>query len=276
MKTADKNDRVGELSNALGIKVKSTKGIAGANRETKKPVYHVTKADRISIEAKNLVPKSRIDDEYSEDVLKENIVKICKAQGCEIKGFNDYTSALNEILVSISTDVLRKSFILGAPNGFGKTTFANTCIKRLDKMGYKAVPYISLFELAELRMIQEKILLGYIKQGSSGYENEVEDIEYTWRDYVKASVVFCYFTTIENKKIETAVLKALIDMRGVKGLPTVVFTSSSLVPYVNDSTLKRVVWDDILAYNDKDIRCDRLIHKSCYKIYNSSVVINEG
>ena len=29
MKTADKNDRVGELSNALGIKVKSTKGIVG-------------------------------------------------------------------------------------------------------------------------------------------------------------------------------------------------------------------------------------------------------
>ena len=86
-------------------------------------------------------------------------------------------------------------------------------------------------------MIQEKILLGYIK-GSSGYENEVEDIEYT-EGLRKASAAFCYLTTIENKKIETAVL-ALIDMRGVKVTYRSIY-SSSLVPYVNDLTLKRVV-----------------------------------
>ena len=76
--------------------------------------------------------------------------------------------------------------------------------------------------------------MGYIKQGSSGYENEVEDIEHTW-GLRKASVVFCYLTTIENKKIETAVLRPN-RYEGSKGYHRSIY-SSSLVS-INDSTLK--------------------------------------
>ena len=40
--------------------------------------------------------------------------------------------------------------MIGAPNGFGKTTFANTCIKRLYAKGKKE-PYRSLLEISALR-----------------------------------------------------------------------------------------------------------------------------
>lgn len=280
MGQSSKSEKVVKLTEGLGLKIKDVRHIVqdvNVIKRPEKPVYYVNNADKVSILAKKLVPDARIDDEYSEDILKENLAKICEAQGCGIKGFGEYTSALNEILVAISTGTLRKSYIIGSPNGFGKTTFANTCIKRLDKMGYRAVPYISLFELAELRMIYERMLLGYLKKRVEKDEEDTDDSEeftYTWRDYLRADVVFTYLTILENKKIETAILKALLDIRGPKGLPTIVFTSSSLVPYLNDVTLKKVIWDDILAYSDDCDKADRLIHKACFKIYNSSIVIN--
>lgn len=269
------NDTGYTVTGPLKIRVKCSCQIESSVKETirkelDKPVYHVTKAEKIVSGAKGLVPAQRINDEYDEDILTDNIANMCRAQRCKVKGFSNYSEVLSTIIAKISTGTLSQSYILGAPNGFGKTTFANTCIKRLDSMGLRAVPYISLFEIAELRVEHEKRLLGYLnKTIKTDTEEGGGGISYTWTDYVKSDVLFTYLTTLENKKVEAAVLKAIMEIRGPKGLPTIVLTSSSLKPYLSDITQKKVIWDDILAYNDDKTMCDRLIHKSCFKVYDA-------
>lgn len=265
------NDTGYTIIGPLGLRVKCSCQIESSVKEQKldRPIYHVTQADKIITEVRGLVPTQRINDEYDEDTLTDNIANMCRVQRCKIKGFNNYSEALNTIIAKISTGTLNQSYILGAPNGFGKATFANTCIKRLDSLGLKAVPYISLFEIAELRVEHEKRLLGYLNKTSKVNDDSDEEIDYTWTDYVKTDALFTYLTTLENKKVETAVLKAIMEIRGPKDLPTIVFTSSSLKPYLSDITQKKVIWDDILAYNDDKAGCDRLIHKSCFKIYDT-------
>lgn len=258
------------ITESLGLTVKCSCAIEGESKTkniiTEKPIYSVTKADEISCVERGLVPKHRENDEYSSDKVLETIGEMAKAQKFEIKGWGEYSKTLDKIISTISIgEKLDSSYILGAPNGFGKTTFANTCIKRLDSMGYKAVPYISLFEIAELRGEYEKRILGYINRENIGEGNE--EIKFNWKDYVESDLLITYLTTLDNKKIEVSTLKTIMDIRGPKGLPTIVFTSSSLKPYLSDIVHKKVIWDDILAYSDNNTKIDRLIHKSCYKVY---------
>ena len=60
-------------------------------------------------------------------------------------------------------------------------------------------------------------------------------------------------------------LKTVLDVRGVKGLPTVVLISTSLNPYKNDKVLGELIWDEILAYKSDSHCYDRVYHVSCYK-----------
>lgn len=272
----------GYITNVLGIKIKCNCNIEGNIEEGTqgaiKPVYHVTGAQREMAVARKLIPDARQHDEFDEQLVKTNIMKMCSVQNTKVVGFDKYMETLSEIMLKISTNVLDRSYIIGAPNGFGKTTFANTAIKRLDAMGKKAVPYISLFEIGDLRVEHEKFILGYLDKrdmrGGGNYEDTVKD-EYSWVDYTRSDLLFTYLTTLENKKVEVRILRALMDIRGPKGLPTVVFTESSLKPYMSDNTFNRVFWDDMLAYDDTP-NCDRLIHRSCYKIYNSGVQVRRG
>ncbi len=272
----DKCDN-GYIINAYGIRVKCNCIINGTVKESEvkaeKPMYHVTGAQKEMAVYRKLIPEARQNDEFEEQFVRDRVIEMCEAQNCKVKDFQKYVDTLNDIIVAISVSVLRKSYIIGSPNGFGKTTFANTCIKRLDAMGKKASPYISLFELAELRAEYEKKMLGYIKKEVKEAEAEgtLSDIDYTWTDYMKSDVLFTYLTTLENKKLEVKLLKTIVDIRGPKGLPTIVFTSSSLKPYLQDADLKRFVWDDILAYNDESAGCDRLMHRSCFKLYNNAL-----
>ncbi len=269
----------------LGLKVKCSCIIESPIKEDnsilEKPVYHVTGAQKELAVQRRLIPEARMNDEFDEQFVKNRVVDMCRSQDCQIKNFQKYIDTLNEIILSISFGNMNKSYIIGAPNGFGKTTFANTCIKRLSAMDKKVAPFISLFELADLRVEHEKKLLGWAT--SSKKPEKVEDgeeqpieYEYTWKDYMQSDVLFTYLTTLENKKVEVLTLKAIIDIRGPKGLNTVVFTDSSMNPYLNDCNLKKIVWDDILAYSDDAASCDRLLHRSCFKIYNNTIKAKAG
>lgn len=232
-----------------------------------KPVFRVTEAHKEIALENGLVPESRINDQYDKEFFRVRIDEMCAKQNCKVKDYELYTETLDEISAAISLGVLRNSYIIGAPNGFGKTTFVYSCIKKLIAMNRKVCDYISLFELAELRADREAWIL------NNKSRQEEEERKFTWKDYMKADVLFTYFTDIENKKIESKALKTIIDIRGPKELPTIVMIASSLKPYVNDVELKRYVWDDILAYNDKNVSCDRLIHKSCFKLYDISMKV---
>lgn len=256
-------------------------------REKKKeiitPIYHIKKVDSIMAVEKRLIPEDRVNDEYLPEVAITNIEKQIEFQKCSVKGFNTYKETLDNILLSISTGKLTKSYLIGAPNGFSKTTFVYTCIKRLVASNKKAVPYISLFELAELRVEHEKKILGYINKTKVTEEENNENggidnytIEkYNWDDYIKADVVFVYLTTLDNKKVELSTLKTLLEIRGINRLPTIVFTTNALSAYTSDVMQRKIIWDDILSYDDEKSSYDRLIHRSTYKVYDNSFIANK-
>ena len=261
------------LDEELGISVKCSCNIDGDSKvkllRADKPVYNVTNAHKELALEMGLIPEHRINDEYSREFAEQRISEICAAQSCAVVNSEVFLDTSDYILANISTGTLRKSYILGAPNSFGKTTFVNTCIKRLLAMNRKVTNYISLFELAVVRAEYEKELLGY----KSKLDETEEISKFTWNDYMKSDVLFTYLTDLENRRIEAKILKIILDIRGPKELPTIVTTSSSLKPYLNDLELKKYVWNDILSYNDETASCDRLIHKSCFKVFNLDVSI---
>lgn len=273
----------------LGLKVKCSCMIDNPNnkqeaeKNPEKPYYHVTGAQKELAVYKGLIPESRKDDEFDEEFFRDRIVTMCKVQNCRVVDFQKYIDTLNEILIGISTNTLRRSYIVGAPSGFGKTTFVYTCIKRLHAMGKRAVPYLSLFELAGLRDEHERKIMGNIfgnkkkvEQREEAQDGQEDSVKYSWQDFMQADVLFTYMSGLDNMKLESKILKIIMEIRGPKELPTVVMTAYSLKPYLANIELKQYIWDDILAYSDDLAGCDRLIHRSCFKVYNTKIKAVEG
>ena len=246
------------------------------------PVYNVTGAQKIQVVAEDLVPYARRDDEFDIGITKERIKGLYGSKNGSVsaKDFKNYASILNTIISSISIGVrLDTSYIIGAPNGFGKTTFANTCIKRLYARGKKAVPYKSLLEIAELRNNHVNNLNKQFKKAEYKKENDdttYENKTYTWKEYCNAEIVFCYLTTPENGWTEWSTLKALITIRATNGLATIVMTDSSLQLYKNNTEIRRYILDDILAPDKQYGGLDRLVHHSVYVIYRTGLGVAVG
>ena len=186
-----------------------------------------------------------------------------------------------------------RSYLIGAPNGFGKTSFVYESLITLNKHGFRVAPYISLTELAQLRDDDERYLLRpkhivkykYIVRDNDEYHeigkdedgNEIVGDEYvkrpakienlfSFRDYVNADCLFTFFTEETAKDIESHMLSQILQIRGAKGLPTIVTTCNSLKLYTSQPKLKQYIWDEILAYSEKDNCYDKIYHVSCYKM----------
>ena len=80
--------------------------------------------------------------------------------------------------------------------------------------------------------------------------------------------MFVHFTDVVSKDLESHVLYQLLNIRGSKGLPTIAMISTSLEPYIKDTMLRELVWNEILEYDVDANSYDRLIHVSCYKKKN--------
>ena len=209
--------------------------------------------------------------------------KICAgniAMSLELKvvGYNNYIDTLSSILTSINTSELKNSYIIGAPNGFGKATFVYTAIKRLIAQGKPVVPYLPLIELAELRVEYEDRLLSKLKNPRFSKSLRENPDEYIWKDFVDVPVLFTYFSSVDSKVIESATLSTLMNLRSVKGKPTVVMISSSLDPYISDLKLRQYYWNDMIALTNKESTTgvDRLIHRSCFMRAVNSMNIIKG
>lgn len=154
----------------------------------------------------------------------------------------------------------------------------------------KAVPYTSLSDIAGIRRKYDNDVLRQFKKKKKDfvayeeleeeYEDEfigtVEDKEYTWEEYLNANVLFTFLTSIDNAKIESNMLKSLLDIRGKKGLPTIVTTESSINAYTVNYDLKKIIWDDILSPNYEMSTYDRMYHVSTYKKYNIEEKVVKG
>lgn len=258
----------------------------GTEKEVKQHeiFYGLTDDERELAVKECIVPRTYKYASFDENKIKDNL----KAQYIKTKGlykvykYKDYLELCMGILSSIRMKQLpARSYLIGAPNGFGKTSFVNECLITLKRQGYRVAPYISLWELAQIRVDNEhRIMNPYkkYKENEDGhiYTEQVKPVGYlkkpeivtgnfSYSEYINADCLFVSFTDVISKDIESHTLYQLLSIRGAKGLPTIVMMSTSLEPYENDKALKELVWDEIRTYNESKDCFDRVYHVSCYR-----------
>lgn len=244
--------------------------------------YGLSSSDRDQAVKEGIIPKSFMDSSFDVDKIRDNIRKqYSKTKGLyKVYKLNDYVQICMGILSAIRMKKLpARSYLIGAPNGFGKSSFVNECLITLRRQGFKVTPYISLWELAQIKVENEhKIMNPYKKYKENehtytepnvtvGYLKKPEIVtgRFSYSEYINADCLFVYFSDIMSKELESHMLYQLLNMRGAKGLPTIVMISTSLEPYENDRELKEYVWDEIKAYDESKDCYDRVYHISCYK-----------
>lgn len=282
-----------ELLDKTNVKLKEEAEKAGMNviykekEKAHKIFYGLTEEDREQAVIEGIVPRTYKYSAFDLDKIKDNLrAQYKKSKGLyKVYRLKDYSQICLEILSTIRMKKLPgRSYIIGAPNGFGKSSFVNECLITLRKQGYKVAPYISLWELAQIRVDNEhKIMNPYRKYKEDnrdysytepnkvvGYLKKPEIVtgRFSYSEYINADCLFVSFTDVISKDIESHTLYQLLSLRGIKGLPTIVMISTSLEPYENDRALKEQVWDEIKAYDENKDWYDRVYHVSCYKRKN--------
>lgn len=259
------------LLSSIGINVESADlgVVVGKKTATPKIVKKaITNGDKEKAIQMGAIPETLKDVEFDFDVIKANILERGIKEQYRVYGFRDYQRILSNILFSIkSGSIPNRSWLIGAPKRFGKIEFVNDAIKFMAKQDMKCVPYISLTELSDKKyerdteiakneavkrvmktaiFDEEKVYI--TSDNGREIRKPVRNITemHTWSDYTQADIVFCFFTTVSNKEIESMTLKTLLDIRGSKGLPTIVFMDMSLDAYTSNEKLKEWVWDKIL------------------------------
>lgn len=217
-----------------------------------------------------LIPEDRRNSELQMDLVRSHISSMAESQDVKVRNFGVYENALNSIMTSITYGKLNRSYIIGAPNGYGKETMVYTAMKILLAQNKKVVPYKSLFELADLKADYEQRLLRQLR-GSSRVTKNKDKKRFEWVDYLEADVLFTYLSGVGSKELESDVLYSILNIRAKNGLPTIVMASFPLDMYTKDIKLRKYYWDDMIAYKPREgeASLDRLIHVSCYKLYKA-------
>lgn len=263
-----------------------------------KLLYKLTESNRELAVNQCLIPKSYKYAEFNIERIKANIrEQFNTSKGLyKVLRFNEYTELCYNILSTVRMKKLpERSYIIGAPNGFGKTSFVTECLITLNKQGYNVVPYISLWELAQLRIDNEhrmmkpfrkfkleedeseKLVYNTEPNKFPGYMREPEVVtgHYSYSQYINADCLFVHLTDASSKDLESHALYQLLNIRGVKGLPTIVMTGQSLDIYIKDTALRELVWDEILTKNKESSYFDRLYHVSTYKVRKLNIDYSE-
>lgn len=236
----------------------------------------ITRTDREIAVAGNVIPEAYIDSEFNIDRIRANLVRVTDKENFRIMNFEKYTNTLNGIISLLRMRKLPEmSYIIGAPNGFGKTSFVVECLVTMVKNQWLTVPYISLSELDEIRVQNEIKLMNSKRLILDKKEDDEPDSwekkpvtitgSFSWSEYINAKCLFCFLSSVSSREEESKILSHILNVRGAKGLPTIVFTSTSLVPYTKDPMLYEYYWSEMLTYNDSAGNFDRMRHISCYK-----------
>lgn len=258
--------------------------------------YGLSPEDRHIAVQMHIVPKAYEQSAFDMDKIKENIRKMyVHSKGAfTTHKLNEYEQVCNGIISSIRMKTLPcRSYLIGAPNGFGKTSFVYESLITLRAHGFRVAPYISLTELAELRAEDEGniskpkngVLYKYLLKNEDNFYEELRDEDgneligdeyvkrpakieklFSFKDYINSDCLFTFFTGEYAKELESYTLSQILQIRGAKGLPTIVMMSMSKDLYLKQPKLKKFVWDDILAYSEEDNCYDRVYHVSCYKM----------
>lgn len=285
-KSTDLQKQIEKEATEAGKKVYREEARTDTNKQL---AVEVKESTRDLAVRKKLVPLKYKDCEFDADRIQKEIAEDIQRKNrmYTIERFSNYKEACYGILSTLRTgNVPDRSYIIGAPNGFGKTSFAYECIMIMEDKNMRAVPYVSLMELAEIKIAEEKRLMngslgGRVVENGFLYDSSDERYEklpvnitgcYSWSEYINSECLFCYFTDVASRNIESRTLYQIINTRAVKALPTVVMISSSLNPYINDRILNEQVWDEILGIENVRYGYDRLTHVSCYKRKRNAIM----
>ena len=280
------NKRVIEEADSIGMKVLHEDELSNP-----KKLQKLTKDDRRQAVLEAIVPKAYEFAEFNEDTIKENIKKqYDKMKGLyKIYNMQKYTQICLGILSAVRMGKLpNRSYLIGAPNGFGKASFVNECLITLRAQGFRVVPYVSLWELAQIRVDSEqKLMKPYMKVKDSdgtGFTNpnvykkedymrypEIIVNRFSYSQYINADCLFVYLSDPVSKDVESHTLYQLLNIRGAKGLPTIVMIGTSIDVYLKDSFLKEYIWNEIMEYQRVENSYDRLYHISCYRVKKSAL-----
>lgn len=211
-----------------------------------------------------VIPKTRLKDDYSLAYFDNNVEMMLLRQNCRLVGENEYKAVINKLLNEAAVGNIKQSYLLSAPNNFGKTTLVHTLLKRYIYKDKSVVPYINLSQLAILRLSYEEAVKARL-WGSTKDEKSVNG--FTWQDWITADFVAVKLTETDSAVVESAMLASLLNRRGENDLPTLVTMQYPVRPYTENLQLKRTYWDNILAYNEIKTGTDRLIYKCTYKQY---------
>ena len=213
---------------------------------------------------KMVIPKSRQKYDFSLTYYENNVNIMQLSQNYRLVKEEDYLATVSKLLDASARGTITESYLLSAPNSFGKTTLVNTILKRYIYQDKKVVPYISLSTLAELRFSYEQ----YMKAALWGNKSELKTFnDFSWHDWLEADFVAVRLTDIDSAVVESSILYSLLSYRGEKELPTLVTMDYTLKPYMENEQLRRVYWDNMLVYNQSKPSFDRLIYKVTYKQY---------
>ena len=259
------------------------------------------------------VPEHRKDDNFSPEYAMNVFREDFKKTGMAIIGVNKYLSTLNSIYLDIQQGKrVEHSYFISAHNGFGKTTFANTCIKELHKQGKKVAPYISLMELYNLmtaeqlliRLNKAYILEAYKRNDTDDgmqmsrndwrmvqntnlvfQEYSLEDFisrykqfEFSYIDFLECEILFISISPSFIHGYEVPLLKYLLQERGRKGKSTILMGDQSLSSYIKEADMANM-WRDMIADNNNPYESkamDRMLYVACYRETKKGVEIAKG
>lgn len=177
---------------------------------------YVSKGDADRAVQFGLVPENKADITYNRDAVTMFSRKMWSVLGIAQRKdeFKNYLDTLDNIQFGLNNNKLPEiSYIMYSPNGFGKETFAVSCIKQLFSHNRKCVPYISGIELAEKKRKFYAKLTG----------QTLTDDRYTWEDYVVADMVFLYVASMKDATLEFNTIGELLQLRSARNKPTLIF-----------------------------------------------------
>ena len=194
--------------------------------------------------------------------------------------FNKYADTCEEILTTFRQgDLPPRSYIIGAPPDLGLQSFVTECILEMYSRGLRAVPYLTLYELATVKNVQAKVLEKPIKLTKKDglYTETLNEIpefikrpeiiygRYSFSEYINSDCLFLRLSDATYKEIESRMLRQVLTIRGMKGLPTIVTLGISLDYYRRDRELEEYVWRDITTKDPNNMRYDMVYYISCYR-----------
>lgn len=179
-----------------------------------------------------LIPPNKKDIIFNRDLLTEykNLLLNKLGIATDANSFKNYADTLDKLLFNLASGNLPTiSYFISAPNGFGKSTFAFDCIKKMKAHNMRCVPYLSLSELAEKKLKFKDKFIG---------STSISEDKYRWEDFIKADIIFTYISAPVDAEIEFYTLCELLSLRSAKSKPTIVFSERPVTSYMRNKEIR--------------------------------------